>query len=288
MRELALSFEYFPPKSIKSAFGLSNVAQQLDRLSPRFTSMTCGAGGSSQDRTIDAALALKSATSAPVAAHITCADQSIQDLEATINDYLASGICEFVALRGDAPHGKTAYAPHPEGHDTVLGLIKQLALSGARAIRVGAYPDLHRDATNLDQHIDFLARKFDAGATEAITQFFFDIETFLRLRDRAVSRGFSDKITPGILPINNWERAKSFAKTCSIPIPLALDRGFETAHRDGHAALYSLTHTTTLCDRLIGEGVSALHLFTLNTAKHSLDICAALGKTPKSQILRAA
>lgn len=288
MRELSLSFEYFPPKSIKAAFDLAQTSQQLDRLAPRFASMTCGAGGTDQSRTIDAVFALQTATAAPVAAHITCAGQSKRDLEQSIETYLSGGITQFVALRGDAPKGQTQFTPHPDGHDTVLGLISQLANAGSTDIRVGTYPDLHPDAASLEAHIEYLARKFDAGATEAITQFFFDLEAFLRLRDLAVPYGFADKLVPGILPITDWTRVKSFATACAIPVPLALDRGFETAQRDNLAALFGLTHTTTLCDRLITAGCTSLHMFTLNRAEPTLDICAALGKTPSAQILRAA
>ena len=194
-----------------------------------------------------------------------------------VHRYTEAGIRNIVALRGDPPQGNARFTPHPEGFAHSVELIETLAATGRFRIQVGAYPNRHPDAASETADIDWLKAKIDAGAHEAITQFFFEPETFLRFRDRCAAAGISAPIIPGILPIVSWEGTKRFAQRCATPIPPDLDAAFATAIRDGHQKTLALVHCTELCSTLLDEGVERLHFYTLNTPELTHDICAALG-----------
>ncbi|WP_299282833.1 methylenetetrahydrofolate reductase [uncultured Tateyamaria sp.] len=283
----ALSFETFPPKSLDASFHLWDTVQTLTPLAPRFVSVTYGAGGSTQSLTQEAAQTLRKTSGLRVAAHLTCTGQSREDVMRTARNYAASGVTDIVALRGDAPDGG-AFQPHPDGFADSIALIKALADTGHFTIRVGAYPDSHPDAASMAQNIDFLKAKLDAGATEAITQFFFDADTFLRFRDACADAGISAPITPGILPVSNWSRTKSFAEKCGTPISAVTRTAFDRAEREDRAELFALTHCADLCDTLTDEGVDALHFYTLNRPDLTLKVCRALGLVRPSQIRNVA
>ncbi|WP_299150270.1 methylenetetrahydrofolate reductase [uncultured Tateyamaria sp.] len=283
----ALSFETFPPKSLDASFHLWDTVQTLTPLAPRFVSVTYGAGGSTQSLTQEAAQTLRKTSGLRVAAHLTCTGQSRDDVMRTARNYAASGVTDIVALRGDAPDGR-AFEPHPDGFADSIALIKALADTGTFTIRVGAYPDGHPDAVSMAQNIDFLKAKLDAGATEAITQFFFEADTFLRFRDACADAGIGAPITPGILPVSNWARTQSFAQRCGTPISAVTRTAFDRAERDDRAELFALTHCADLCDTLTDEGVDALHFYTLNRPDLTLKVCRALGLVRPSQIRNVA
>lgn len=272
----ALSFETFPPKSLHASFHLWDTVKTLAPLDPRFVSVTYGAGGSTRELTQEAAQTLRKTSQMRVAAHLTCAGQSRADVLRVADKYAAAGITDIVALRGDAQSGAT-FEPHPQGFANSVELIKALAEKSTFNIRVGAYPDSHPDAASMGQNIDWLKAKIDAGATEAITQFFFEADTFLRFRDACADAGITAPITPGILPISNWSSAKSFAKRCGTPVPAETATAFERAAREDRADLFALTHCADLCDTLLCEGVDALHFYTLNRPDLTLQVCRALG-----------
>ncbi|WP_299298623.1 methylenetetrahydrofolate reductase [uncultured Tateyamaria sp.] len=283
----ALSFETFPPKSLDASFHLWDTVKALTPLAPRFISVTYGAGGSTQSLTQEAAQILRKTSGLPVAAHLTCTGQSRADVLKTATDYAAAGITDIVALRGDPPAGG-AFQPHPDGFETSVALITALARAGDFNIRVGAYPDTHPDATSMRQNIDWLKAKLDAGATEALTQFFFEADTFLRFRDACADAGITAPITPGILPVTNWARTRTFSERCGTPIPVAIATAFDRAHREDRADLYALTHCADLCDTLITEGVDALHIYTLNRPDMTLQVCRALGLVPATTMRNVA
>ncbi|WP_415402334.1 methylenetetrahydrofolate reductase [Tateyamaria sp. SN3-11] len=283
----ALSFETFPPKSLDASFHLWDTVQALTPLAPRFVSVTYGAGGSTQSLTQEAAQTLRKTSGLTVAAHLTCTGQSRSDVLQTARAYADAGIKDIVALRGDAPDGGT-FAPHPDGFANSVDLIAALAETGTFTIRVGAYPDSHPDAASTQQNIDWLKAKIDAGAAEAITQFFFEADSFLRFRDACADAGISAPITPGILPVSNWKRAKSFANRCGTPVRASIANDFERANRDGRGDLFALTHCADLCDTLISEGVDALHFYTLNRPDLTLKVCRALGLVPTPSIRNVA
>ena len=283
----ALSFETFPPKSLNASFHLWETVKSLTALDPRFVSVTYGAGGSTRELTQEAAQTLRKTSGLRVAAHLTCTDQSRADVMRVAERYKASGVSDIVALRGDAAKGDT-FVPHQDGFENSVELIKALADLGGFTIRVGAYPDSHPDAASMAQNIDWLKAKIDAGAHEAITQFFFEADTFLRFRDACADAGITAPITPGILPISNWASAKSFAKRCGTPVPADIATSFERATRDDRADLFAMTHCADLCDTLICEGVDALHFYTLNRPDLTLQVCRALGLVRAANIRNVA
>ena len=283
----ALSFETFPPKSLNASFHLWETVKSLTALDPRFVSVTYGAGGSTRELTQEAAQTLRKTSGLRVAAHLTCTDQSRADVMRVAERYKASGVSDIVALRGDAAKGDT-FVPRQDGFENSVELIKALADLGGFTIRVGAYPDSHPDAASMAQNIDWLKAKIDAGAHEAITQFFFEADTFLRFRDACADAGITAPITPGILPISNWASAKSFAKRCGTPVPADIATSFERATRDDRADLFAMTHCADLCDTLICEGVDALHFYTLNRPDLTLQVCRARGLVRAANIRNVA
>ncbi|GGX55614.1 methylenetetrahydrofolate reductase [Tateyamaria omphalii] len=285
--DVALSFETFPPKSLDASFHLWDTVQALTPLNPRFVSVTYGAGGTTQSLTQEAARTLRKTSGLPVAAHLTCTGQSRDDVLRTAEKYAASGVKDIVALRGD-PQGGGAFEPHPDGFAHSVDLIRALSDMGQFTIRVGAYPDSHPDATSAQQNIDWLKAKIDAGASEAITQFFFEADSFLRFRDACVAAGITAPITPGIFPVANWTRARSFAEKCGTPIPVATATAFDRADREDRAQLFALTHCADLCDTLVTEGVDKLHFYTLNRPDLTLKVCRALGLVRPRQMRNVA
>ena len=276
-----VSFEVFPPRSVDAAFKLWDTAQALAPLAPRFFSVTYGAGGTTRDLTQDSAHVLRRTSGLPVAAHLTCVGASRAETMEVAHSFAKAGVSDIVALRGDPADGAAKFTPHKDGFQDSCELIEALADTGKFNIRVGAYPDCHPDAADQQANIDYLKRKFDAGADEAITQFFFEAETFLRFRDACVKAGIDKPITPGILPIVNWASARKFAQRCGTPIPAWVGQAFEVAERDGRHDLLATALCTELCSELTDEGVEDLHFYTLNRADLTRDVCRALGVTPR-------
>lgn len=275
----SVSFEVFPPRSIDASFKLWETAQALAPLEPRFFSVTYGAGGSTRDLTHDAAYTLRKSSGLPVAAHLTCVGASKAETLATAQRFAKAGITDIVALRGDAPEGQESFTPHPDGFANAVELIDALAQSGQFTLRVGAYPEKHPEAANQQANIDWLKAKIDAGADEAITQFFFEADTFLRFRDDCAKAGITAPITPGILPIINWTSARKFALRCGATVPAWLDQAFDAAIRDDRHDLLATAVCTELCSELVDEGVEDLHFYTLNRPEMTREICHALGVT---------
>lgn len=271
-----LSFEFFPPAAPEGVARLWQTAAALAPFGPQFVSVTYGAGGSTRALTHQIVTEMAAKHHWRVAAHLTCVGASKAETLAVAEAYAAAGIHDLVALRGDPPQGTGGFAPHPEGFAGSAELVAALAARGFR-LQVGAYPERHPDAASEAADIAYLKRKFEAGASGAITQFFFEAETFLRFRDRAVAAGITAPLVPGILPITSWAGAQRFAARCGARVPLWLAQGFEVAARDGRAEMLALTHCTSLCERLIREGVPGLHFYTLNQAALTREVCRALG-----------
>ncbi len=276
-----VSFEVFPPRTVDAAFKLWDTAQALAPLAPRFFSVTYGAGGTTRDLTHDAAHVLRRTSGLPVAAHLTCVGASKAETMEVADSFAKIGVTDIVALRGDPADGASTFTPHPEGFQDSCELITALAETGKFNIRVGAYPDPHPESTSQEANIEWLKRKFDAGAQEAMTQFFFEAETFLRFRDACAKAGIDKPVTPGILPIVNWKSARSFAQRCGTPVPAWLDDAFAKAERDDRSNLLATSLCTEMCSELVEEGVDSLHFYTLNRADLTRDVCRALGVTPQ-------
>ncbi|MCF3593189.1 methylenetetrahydrofolate reductase [NAD(P)H] [Rhodobacteraceae bacterium LMO-12] len=283
-----ISLEFFPPQNLEGSFRLWDTIHALAPLAPRFVSVTYGAGGTTRDLTRDAVRTINKATGLPVAAHLTCVDATRAETLEIAADYAASGVSEIVALRGDPPKGSNGFTPHADGFANSVELIEALAATGKFTLRVGAYPDRHPEARDSQADIDWLKAKLDAGADEAITQFFFEAETFLRFRDACAKAGITKPITPGILPIENWKGARNFALRCGTTIPAWLDDGFAKAARDGREDLLATAICTELCSDLISEGVDNLHFYTLNRPELTRNVCHALGIAPQVQLQNVA
>jgi methylenetetrahydrofolate reductase (NADPH) len=205
-----------------------------------------------------------------------------------VEAYAQAGVREIVALRGDAPAGAARFTPHPEGFASSAELIEALAADGRFTIRCGAYPERHPDAADDQADVRWLKRKCDAGASSAITQFFFEAETFFRFRDGCEKAGVRAPIIPGILPIQSWSGAKRFAQRCGTSVPAWVEEAFVAAERDGRTELLATALCTELCDELIQGGVEDLHFYTLNRPGLTRDVCHALGVNPTPALEKVA
>lgn len=283
-----VSFEFFPPQSLEASFRLWDTVQVLSPLDPTFVSVTYGAGGTTRDMTRDAVATLHKSSGLNVAAHLTCVNATREETLGIAKEFAKAGVREIVALRGDAPKGQDKFTPVEGGFANSVELIEALSATGDFKIRVGAYPDRHPEAASAQADIDWLKAKLDAGASEAITQFFFEADTFFRFRDACVKAGITTPILPGILPIENWKGTRNFAKRCGTEIPQWLNAAFETAERDGRCDLLATAICTELCSDLMEGGVDALHFYTLNRPELTRDVCHALGVTPKIDLQNVA
>jgi len=284
----SVSFEFFPPKSLEGSFRLWDCVNVLAPLDPTFVSVTYGAGGTTRKLTHEAVGTIHRTSGLNVAAHLTCVDATKAETLEIADGYAQEGVREIVALRGDAPKGSDGFKPHAEGFASSVELVGALADTGKFNIRVGAYPEKHPEAADQAADIAFLKRKIDAGATSAITQFFFEADTFFRFRDACVKAGIDAPILPGILPIENWAGTQRFAKMCGTTIPQVVTDAFEHATRDGTTDLLATALATELCDDLLQGGVDHLHFYTLNRPELTRDVCHALGVTPKGRLQNVA
>ncbi|SNT68723.1 methylenetetrahydrofolate reductase [NAD(P)H] [Paracoccus seriniphilus] len=281
-----ISFEFFPPKTLDASFRLWDTVRALAPLSPDFVSVTYGAGGTTRQLTHEAVTTINRHYGLNVAAHLTCVEATREETLKIVQDYADAGIREIVALRGDAPKGQDHFIPHPEGFAHSVELIEAIAARGDMTIRVGAYPEPHPDSNGTDADVTWLKRKIDAGASSAITQFFFEAETFFRFRDRCAAAGIDAPIIPGILPIQGWAGARRFAQSCGTSIPQWAEEAFEAAIRDGgdREKLLATAICAELCDKLLDGGVDRLHFYTLNRPEMTRDVCAALGLHPAREL----
>ena len=281
-----ISFEFFPPKTLDASFRLWEAARALAPLNPDFVSVTYGAGGTTRKLTHDAVTTINRHYGLNVAAHLTCVEATRAETMEIVQSYADAGIREIVALRGDAPKGQDRFTPHDDGFVNSVELIEAIAARGDMTIRVGAYPEPHPDSADGDADVAWLKRKIDAGATSAITQFFFEAETFFRFRDKCDKAGIDVPIIPGILPIQGWAGAKRFAQSCGTTIPAWAEDAFAAAIRDGddRERLLATAICAELCDTLIEGGVDRLHFYTLNRPEMTRDVCAALGVQPVREL----
>lgn len=283
----SVSFEFFPPATMQGSFRLWDTLTALAPFDPSFVSVTYGAGGTTRARTHEAVEAIHAATGLTVAGHLTCVDQTRAETLAIADAYAKAGVTEIVALRGDPPKGTDRFEAHPEGFASSIALIEALADTGKFTLRVAAYPEPHPEDTDRTSAIAHLKAKFDAGATSALTQFFFDPEDFLRFRDDCAAAGIDAPILPGILPIESWTGLRKFAARCGASLPKVLIDAFEKAKPEDHQLLATAV-ATELCDTLMGQGVDHLHLFTLNKPDLTRDVLSALGLRPKAQLQKVA
>lgn len=280
--DIAVSFEFFPPKSARMEEQLWAALQELLPLQPQFVSVTYGAGGSTRERTHATVARIIRETSIPAAAHLTCVDASKAETRAIAEQYWEAGVRHIVALRGDAGQPGAAFVPHPDGYASAAELVAGLKEVADFRISVAAYPETHPDADCPQADLDNLKRKLDAGASQAISQFFFSADTFFRFRDAAAAAGITAPILPGILPVTNVAQARKFAGACGAAIPEWMDGLFEGLdERPATRQLVAATVAAELCRRLYAGGVRDFHFYTLNRAELAYAICHLLGLRPK-------
>ncbi|MDE2196155.1 MAG: methylenetetrahydrofolate reductase [NAD(P)H] [Gammaproteobacteria bacterium] len=274
----AVSFEFFPPATPELHQKLWQALERLAPLAPRFASVTYGAGGSTRERTHETVVAIQERLGLRPAAHLTCVGATQSEIESVAKRYWQAGIRHIVALRGDPPEGKGKFVPHPQGYRCAAELVAGLKKVADFEISVAAHPETHPDALSPAADLENLKRKQDAGAARGITQFFFDVELYLRFRDKAVKAGVSMPLVPGILPVTNFRQVQKFASRCGASVPASLARHFEGLDDDPETRKLVAAHVAgEQCRRLQAEGVHEFHFYTLNRAELTRAICHLLG-----------
>ena len=281
--DIAVSFEFFPPKTEKMAETLWSSIETLAPLAPRFVSVTYGAGGSTRERTHATVERIVRETELPAAAHLTCVNASREEIDLIARSYWDSGVRHIVALRGDPPEAGARFEARPDGYADAAALVAGLKAVAPFEISVACYPEVHPQASCPVSDLDNLKRKVDAGADRAISQFFFSPEAFLRFRDRAAAAGISAEIVPGILPVSSVAQTRNFAGQCGAAIPAWMDHLFDGLD-DKPAArqLVAATVAAELCGQLYAGGIRHFHFYTLNRAELAYAICHLLGLRAKA------
>lgn len=276
-----VSFEFFPPKSDEAEANLWKAIRRLEPLNPAFVSVTYGAGGSTRERTHRTVQRIISETTLRPAAHLTCVEASRAEVDEVIEGYKAIGVDHIVALRGDPPGASGiggAYTPRADGYANATELTAALSRIGGFEVTVGAYPEKHPESPSIDHDIDVLKAKVDAGATRAVTQFFFDIEAFLRFRDRVRAAGVTIPLIPGVMPVSNFAGLKRMTAACGAALPDWLAGHFDGLDDDPETRkLLAASIAAETCARLQEEGFSDFHFYTLNRAELVYAICRVLG-----------
>ncbi|MBU2083342.1 MAG: methylenetetrahydrofolate reductase [NAD(P)H] [Alphaproteobacteria bacterium] len=278
-----VSFEFFPPKTEAMATRLWETVQRLEPMAPEFVSVTYGAGGSTRERTHDTVKRIASDTALRPAAHLTCVSATKAEVLDVADSYAAAGVHHIVALRGDPPEGMgAAFAPHPDGFANSVELIEALSEAGKFEISVSCYPEPHPNSRGWDEDLAFLKAKQDAGAKRAITQFFFEPDTYLRFVEKARAKGITMPLVPGIMLQPNFAGLKRMASMVQATVPAWLDRLYDGLDSDDETRdLVTATVAAELCHKLADEGVSDFHFYTLNRAGLALSTCRLLGMKPK-------
>jgi len=280
-----VSFEFFPPKSPEMEQKLWDSVRRLEPLNPSYVSVTSGAGGSTRERTHDIVRKMAAETSLKPAGHITCVAATKPEIDQVLQDYWDAGVKRIVALRGDPTAGiGTKYAPHPGGYAYANDLIEGARKIADFDISVGCYPEVHPDAASLKSEIENLKRKFDAGATRAITQFFFFPDVYFKFLDAARDAGITQPIVPGIMLQSNFKGLKRMADLCGTAIPARIASLYEGLDNDAETRDLVTAHVAAdLCNRLAEQGVDHFHFYTMNRAGLSLSTCRLLGIKPEIQ-----
>lgn len=280
--DISVSFEFFPPATEKMEKTLWDSIQKLAPLGPNFISVTYGAGGSTRERTHATIKRILKETDLTPAAHLTCVGATRDEVDAIVKEYRDEGVRHIVALRGDPPKGTNCYTPHPDGYENAADLVSGIRDIDDFEISVACYPETHPDSLSQAADLDNLKRKIDAGATRAITQFFFETDQYFRFLDHVRSYQIEVPIVPGILPVTNVKQLKRFSSMCGATVPGWLSDLFEGL--DDHPETRNLVAATVageMVKRLNSGGVDTFHFYTLNRAPLAYAICHLLGLRPR-------
>lgn len=283
--EFAISYEFFPPKTPRMETQLWETIRRLAALKPHFVSVTYGAGGSTRERTHQIVARIVRETDIKPAAHLTCVSSSVDEIDAIVRDYWDAGVRHIVALRGDPPTGVgTKFESNPNGYAMSTDLVRGIRKIGDFEISVSTYPEGHPESASNEKDLDALEAKIDAGATRAITQFFFDNDIYFRFIDKARARGINIPIVPGIMPIRNFRQVAGFATKAGASVPRWLAERFDGLDED--AETHALIAATTAVEQVMGlarAGVNEFHFYTNNRADLVFAICHLLGVRPIRQ-----
>ncbi|MDQ1537613.1 MAG: methylenetetrahydrofolate reductase [Actinomycetota bacterium] len=273
------SFEFFPPKDDAGEQTLWEAIRRLERLRPTFVSVTYGAGGSTRERTVRMTGRIARETTLTPMAHLTCVGSSVAELRQVVGEYAGAGIRNVLALRGDPPGGAgTPWTAHTEGLNHADDLVALVRSLGSFTVGVAAFPDKHPESSSLDHDADVLVRKADAGAEFAVTQFVFDADSYVRLRDRVVARGRTLPIIPGLMPVTSFAQVSRMAELSGTPLPAAVSARLEAVADDpGAIREVGVQIATELSQRLLAEGAPGLHFYTMNRSLATLQVYANLG-----------
>jgi len=279
---ITVSFEFFPPNTEAMEETLWRSIRHLGVLKPSFVSVTYGADGSTRERTHAAVARIQNETDLTAAPHLTCIGASRGEIDDIARRYWDMGVRNLVALRGDPPRDQSTYVPDPDGYAYASDLVAGLKNVADFDISVAAYPEVHPEAENATVDLDNLKRKLDAGASRAITQFFFEIDHFFRFRDRCAAAGVDAPIVPGILPITRFPQLTRFAAQCGATVPAWLEDRFDGLEDDAETRkLIAASVAIEQVALLKKEGVREFHFYTLNRSELAYAICHAIGVRPK-------
>jgi len=277
-QDVAVSFEFFPPATEKAGETLWKSIQRLAPLKPSYVSVTYGAGGSTHERTHATVHRILQETDLKPAAHLTCVGATTGEIDTVAQQYWDAGVRHIVALRGDPADGSSKYQPHPQGYAYASDLVAGLKNIGDFQISVAAYPEPHPEAASAEADLDNLKRKLDAGSDQAITQYFFDTDVYLRFLDRARAAGITAPIIPGILPVTNFARVVDFSRNCGTSVPAWMANLFEGLDDDPKTRqLVAAGVAAEQCRALHSAGVTDFHFYTMNRADLVYAICHILG-----------
>jgi methylenetetrahydrofolate reductase (NADPH) len=283
--DLSVSFEFFPPKTEKMEETLWRSIERLAPLRPNFVSVTYGAGGSTRERTHNTVGRILKETDLRPAAHLTCVDASRETVDGVVDDYWALGVRHIVALRGDPAAGiGTAYAPHEAGYQSTAELVAGIKARHDFEVSVSAYPERHLESPSVEADIAVLKEKVDAGATRAITQFFFDNDVYERYVEKVRAAGIDVPIVPGIVPLLNFEQTAGFARKAGASVPDWLARRFEGLEDDLQTRqMVAASVCAEQVFDLVDRGVREFHFYTMNRADLVYTICHLLGLRPAAR-----
>ena len=276
-KDLNISFEFFPAKDDVGHENLWKSLKKLEQFSPKFFSVTFGAGGGERDKSDFLVKKIHNKSNTPVAGHLTCVDMSKEEINLIALDWLRNGINKIVALRGDVRKKNSKYIPHKNGYANAADMVSGLKKLGNFQIAVAGYPEKHPDSENEIKDLENLKNKADQGADKIITQFFFNYEKFLKFRDAAINAGVKIPIIPGILPVDNFEKIKNFSKKCGTSIPTWIEEEFTGLENDNE--IQKIVGASIACDlvkKLQVEGVNEFHFYTLNKYELSYAVCKRL------------
>jgi len=281
-RRIAVSFEFFPPTTEEMEKTLWDSIERLKPLDPQFVSVTYGAGGSTRERTHATVKRILAETALTPATHLTCVAATRAQVDAIVRSYSDAGVRHIVALRGDPPQGAGArYTPHPGGYENAAALTAGIKRLGDFEISVSAYPEKHPESPTVAADIDMLKAKVDAGASRAITQFFFENDLYFRYLERVRARGIDIPIVPGILPVQNFKAVTGFAKRCGASVPVWLAERFQGLDNDPTTRkLIAAAVAAEQVIDLFDQGVTTFHFYTMNRADLVYAICHLLGLRP--------